>query len=97
MYTVCDFIPIAFSYVREWLDSMVCLRAFNYEASTKTYIFPESRHAMFIKTEERKRITQFCEVLPMLASHFTSLLDCFKHDGPRGKNQSNYHEDLSII
>ena len=73
--------------MQEWLDSMVCLRVFDYNESTKTYFFPKNRHAMFIDrpTEETKSVAKLSEVLPILLGNFTELAHCFRMDGPRGK------------
>ena len=74
-----------FSYVREWLNSMACGRIVDYDESSKTYFFPESRHSILTDKGGHKNIATFTQGCVLASQVYHQLQECFTKDGPLGK------------
>ena len=78
-----------FRYVREWLGAMVTASIVDIreeEGSEARYSIPPHRiDALNPSGSHGTRAGLLARGVPMLASVYKGLVECFKKDGPRGK------------
>ena len=85
-------------YVREWLGSMVCAHIVEItEEGEEKFWLPKHRHQVLVG-HSLLNMTHFMWVLPMCASVFQTISECFKEDGPLGKSMiQTCHLAFTII
>lgn len=80
-------------YVREWLGLMVVSRIVDVDRGTKTYFLPRHRRATLRQAPPGGYQGLLSWTIPMTGAVLSTLMECFKKDGPRGIDHTQY-EDL---